>query len=80
MRSKTTLNVNPTTSFLTGIARLVDLGGSLNSYSKPEKIVRDRISDRAALVSDWQAIGKDMTKAISKYDQILKSGNYSAPI
>jgi|GEM_PF-2350705 len=73
MRSKTTLNVNPATSFLTGIARLVDFGGSLNSRSKLERLHRDRISDRAAIESDWLAIGKDITTAISKYDQTLKS-------
>jgi len=73
MRSKTTLNVNPITSFLTGIARLVDLGGSLNSHSKLERLYRDRTSDRAAIESDWLAIGKDITTAISKYDQTLKS-------
>ena len=48
-------------SFLEGLARIFDFGGSLNQYNTsatPEE------ADKRALRSDWLAVGDDMRRAI----------------
>lgn len=48
-------------SFLSGIASIVDLNGSLRNYNTsatPEE------ADERALAADWRAVGKDIENAI----------------
>ena len=48
-------------SFLEGVSRLFDFGGTLNEYNRsmtPEQ------SDYLAVLADWQIIGVDMARAL----------------
>jgi hypothetical protein len=48
-------------SFMSGVARALDLGGTFDEYNRspsPED------ADVRALHSDWMAVGADMQKAI----------------
>jgi hypothetical protein len=50
-------------SFLEGVARIFDLGGTLNEYNRsamPEE------ADFVALRSDWEAIGMDFRGVVSQ--------------
>lgn len=50
-------------SFLEGIARLFDVGGMLNTYNQsrtPEE------ADYRAILSDWEAVGRDLTSVFPK--------------
>jgi len=52
-------------SFFEGIARIIDLGGTLNEYNRsptPEQ------ADHDALDADWRAIGQDMQQAFQIYE------------
>ncbi len=49
-------------TFLSGVARVLDLGGTLNSYNRS---VSPEVADRLALASDWFAVGQDLRRAIS---------------
>ena len=54
-------------SFIRGVARLFDFGGTLNTYH----YLQDEDpaeADARAIASDWQAVGKDIADAIEKYD------------
>ena len=48
-------------SFLSGVARVVDLGGTFDSYNRS---ANEASADLRAICSDWAAIGEDMKKAI----------------
>lgn len=53
-------------SFIEGVARIVDLGGTLSIYNEsgtPED------ADLSALFSDWKAVGEDLKSAIGKYER-----------
>lgn len=54
-------------SFLEGMARLFDFGGTLNTYYYylPDENPRD--ADARAIASDWEAVGKDIASAIGEY-------------
>lgn len=51
-------------SFLTGMARAFDIGGTLNVYNESTS---GAIADRVALASDGQAIGEDLRRVIADY-------------
>lgn len=56
------LYVNP--SFWEGVARLVDITGSLNEYNysgSPNE------ADCRAIASDWEAVGSDMRVAMGVF-------------
>jgi len=57
-----------TPTFWAGMARVLDLGGTLNEYnysSTPNK------ADFHAILSDWKVVGSDISKAMVIYeDQI----------
>lgn len=56
-------------SFIEGMARVLDLGSTLNEYNRsstPEE------ADRSALKSDWYSIGSDMWSVIKTYEQTEK--------
>ena len=53
-------------SFEEGVARVIDLGATLNIYNKndtPEK------TDAKAIYSDWASVGDDITYAIQTHEQ-----------
>lgn len=50
-------------SFFEGVARIVDLGGSLNAYNRsrtPEE------ADARAIYEDWRALGHDVRVALDE--------------
>lgn len=51
-------------SFLEGIARLFDLGGTLNEYNGAPTT---RYADGYAIGMDWYVVGRDIQKAIAEY-------------
>ena len=53
-------------SFVEGMARVVDLGSTMQVYngSKSEKE-----ADTKALKKDWEAVGEDILGATEKYEQ-----------
>ena len=58
--------VYPRPSFLTGAARVFDLGGVLTEFQL------DRTPAQSALLapqSDWEAVGRDILAAIAAVDQ-----------
>ena len=52
-------------SFLGGLARILDLGGTLRNDYKPTRTVYE--IDVAAMRSDWIEIGRDIDGAIGAY-------------
>ena len=58
-------------SFIRGVARLFDFGGTLNTYHylQDENPVK---ADARAIASDWQAVGRDMADAIGQYEKSTK--------
>lgn len=51
-------------SFLEGVARLFDFGGTLQTYNDSDSVEE---ADRIALAMDLQAIGEDMRTAIQLF-------------
>lgn len=52
--------------FWEGVARVVDIGGTMAAYNEsltPEE------ADIKALSSDWQAVGDDIRAAMNLYDK-----------
>ena len=52
-------------SFLTGIARLLDFGGTLKIYNEYD--IPDN-ADMRAFAEDWRALGLDFSKALERYE------------
>lgn len=50
-------------SFWEGIARAIDLGGTLNEYNYSRS---GQEADMRALRADWHAIGSDMRRAVKQ--------------
>ncbi len=50
-------------NFLSGAARVLDLGSTFDVYNESED------PDRVALMSDWTQVGKDIAGAIDEYAQ-----------
>ncbi len=55
-------------SAIEGVARLLDLGITLQEYNASET---ENEADAKALKSDWHAVGIDMKSAVKKYEQGL---------
>lgn len=53
-------------SFLEGVARIFDFGGTLNEYNFSPT---GQEADTAAIRSDWEAIGQDMRAAIEAFER-----------
>jgi len=64
--SKYFLFANP--SFVTGFARVLDLGGTLNEYNYS---LRPASSDFYAIHSDWRVVGSDLLTAMVEYEDEL---------
>ena len=52
-------------SFVEGMARIFDMGGTLNEYNSS---LSGEEADAIALWSDWAAIGNDMYTVIGDFD------------
>ena len=55
----------PMPSALSGIARILDIGGNYTSYNRsasPEE------ADSKAIYSDWAIVGQDLTRAARNFD------------
>ena len=50
-------------SFLCGVSRLLDLGGTFNSYNQG---VTPEDADTVATCADWLVVGNDLQLSISK--------------
>ncbi len=53
-------------SFSEGIARVLDLGGTLNVYNEHES---QQQADARATNNDWLTVGDDMRVALNQYDR-----------
>lgn len=51
-------------SFIGGVARLFDFGGTLNSYNIS---ATGELADARAFDQDWKAIGDDMRAVLAAY-------------
>ena len=49
-------------SFLEGMARIADMGGTLNEYNASDN------PDTVALTMDWLAVGRAMRQAIGDFE------------
>lgn len=56
-------------SFIEGMARALDMGGTLNEYNTS---LTGEEADAIAIWSDWAAVGQDMYAVIGYYE----SGDY----
>ncbi len=52
-------------SFLEGMARVMDMGNTLNEYNTFET---GEEADYTALLMDWIAVGRDMQAAMGQYE------------
>jgi hypothetical protein len=52
-------------SFLEGVARLLDVGGTLNEYNTSPN---GRLADYNALRMDWKAVGDALRQAMAQYE------------
>lgn len=48
-------------TFLGGVARVLDLGGSFDGYNSS---LTEQIADARAVLSDWATVGKDLSGAM----------------
>ena len=48
-------------SLLSGIARILDIGGQFDSYNESET---DEMADATALYSDFRMVGQDLQKSM----------------
>ena len=55
-------------SFIEGMSRVIDLGGTLQEYNTSET---ENKADMEALRSDWRAVGDDLKFSIKNYEQKL---------
>lgn len=54
-------------SFLIGLARSVDIGGTLSAHSYSESLSPTE-ADARALESDWAVVGQDMREGIASVE------------
>ncbi|MFA4890030.1 MAG: hypothetical protein WC587_00125 [Candidatus Paceibacterota bacterium] len=64
MSKKTTfLFANP--SFTEGVARVIDIGGTLQIYNESKT---PKEADVLAIKSDWESVGEDVKNAMGEYE------------
>ncbi len=56
-------------SFIEGLARIVDFGGTLNEYNRSKTAEE---ADKRALKSDFEVIGRDLREAIDEFEHAAK--------
>lgn len=52
-------------SFVTGVARLLDLYGTFDQYNMSSTVVE---ADHKAIAADWFCVGQDMQVALEQYE------------
>lgn len=57
-------------SFMSGAARLVDLGGVFDKYNQSQT---EAEADSRALASDWLSVGNNLRDALQKMSRELQS-------
>jgi hypothetical protein len=57
-------------SFMSGAARLVDLGGVFDKYNRSQT---EEQADGRALTSDWSSVGYDLRTAVQRMNRELQS-------
>lgn len=50
-------------SFMSGMARAIDIGSTLNIYNESES---PEMADYRAIKSDWQVVGDDIRRAVNE--------------
>jgi hypothetical protein len=55
-------------SFIEGLARALDLGGTLNDYNY---LPTTQLADNYALLKDWMIVGDDMRRVIAQMQEEL---------
>jgi len=58
-------------SFLEGVARLFDIGGTLDHYNYSRS---EEEADYSAILSDWRHVGNDIRKATDQFARIYLEG------
>jgi len=53
-------------SFIEGMSRLLDLGGTLQEYNSSES---EQKADIKEIKNDWRAVGDDLRFSVSSYEQ-----------
>lgn len=59
-------------SFIEGLARTLDIGGTFDEYNYAADYDE---ADAAALASDWYAVGADLYRAINRYSDQGRGGH-----
>ncbi len=62
-------------SFLEGVARIFDFGGTLNTYYYVSTDEDPREADARAIASDWEAVGKDFPIVANWHIRYAKPDN-----
>ena len=62
-------------SFLEGVARIFDFGGTLNTYYLVSSDEDPREVDARAIASDWEAVGKDFPIVANWHIRYAKPDN-----
>lgn len=57
-------------SFISGMARVLDLGCTLNEYNQS---LSPDSADYHAISSDWYAVGADIRAAVANYENDIKN-------
>ena len=55
-------------SFIEGVARIFDFGGTLNEYNY-DQFSSGAEADAAAIASDWAAIWQDLGEAMGQWEE-----------
>ena len=63
-----TLRIFSTPSWVSGAARLVDLGGVFDRYKTSRSV---RVADAQALKNDWDVVGSALQGAMHQMDRTL---------
>ena len=54
-----------TPSFIAGMGRAIDIGGTMSFYNLSDTPAE---ADERAILSDWLAVGNDMRRAFKEFD------------
>ena len=58
-------------SFLEGVARTLDIGGTFDFYNESPN---GRIADTRAIMNDWKMVGLDIQEGINAYRKEITGG------
>jgi hypothetical protein len=58
-------------SFIEGLSRTLDIGGTLQAYNTSQS---EAAADTSALKNDWRAVGADLQASIAEYERQRSQG------